>query len=169
MNSGAGEVANTGFRPEVRGFDSLRLHSKEVAVNAQQAVVVPAVLSSVVFGPRSRYRLDEFRGRDGAVEWMVLDVERPDAVAGLPASVIAQEPTRDRAIRAALYVGALAADKAYSAELARVYGKAAGDARYSYEPHADERCQAAREAFREATDLWRGDSVVPGLGVKVSK
>lgn len=137
-------------------------------MHAQQQAV-PVVLSSVVFGPRSRYRLDEFRGRNGAVEWMVLDVERPDVETGLPASVVAQEPTRDRAIRAALYVGAVEADKAYSAELVRVYGKGAGDARYSFKPHPDARCQGAREAFREATDLWRGDAVVPGLGVAVSK
>jgi hypothetical protein len=44
------------------------------------------------------------------------------------------------------YYAAVAADEAYSAELIRVYGKAkARVARYSFAPHADPACQAARE------------------------
>ena len=46
----------------------------------------------------------------------------------------------------ALYRAAIAADDAFNAELARVYGKRAGDMRYRYE-HTDAGVLAARDAM----------------------
>jgi hypothetical protein len=59
--------------------------------------VSPAIVSSVLFGEFSRFRLDEFRTREGAVEWFVLDAERPDPETGLP-SVIRQSASRELAL-----------------------------------------------------------------------
>ena len=56
----------------------------------------PAILRSRCFGPFSRYRLDEFRTRFGAVEFFVLDAERPDE-SGRP-SVIRQAATEAEAV-----------------------------------------------------------------------
>lgn len=47
-----------------------------------------------------------------------------------------------------------AADEAYQAELARCYGRAAGDRRYQMADHSDPSCQAARMRFREAGEAY---------------
>lgn len=55
-----------------------------------------------------------------------------------------------------LYRAAGAADNAYQKELERCYGRLnAIDMRYRMDDHPDARCQAARIAFREATEAFR--------------
>ncbi len=48
-----------------------------------------------------------------------------------------------------LHTAAVAADATFQAELVRVYGKRAGDARYQYR-HNDAAVAAAAQAYREA-------------------
>ncbi len=51
-----------------------------------------------------------------------------------------------------VYYAALSADGIFSAELQRVYGKAAGDKRYQYADHADEAVNVARRQFQQAME-----------------
>lgn len=55
---------------------------------------------------------------------------------------------------AELHADATTADARFTAELIRVYGRNAGDARY-LRAHADPAVQQAGEAFRVAADAWR--------------
>jgi hypothetical protein len=50
------------------------------------------------------------------------------------------------------YHAAISADSIFSAELQRVYGKAAGDKRYQYADHADETVNVARRQFNQAVE-----------------
>lgn len=59
--------------------------------------MIPQTLSSETFGPASRYRLDEFLGRDGVITWFVLDAETIDPETRLPA-VVAQAETKSAAL-----------------------------------------------------------------------
>lgn len=54
---------------------------------------------------------------------------------------------------AELHAAATTADARFSAELTRVYGRDAGNARYRY-THSDAAVQQAGEAFRVAADAW---------------
>lgn len=47
----------------------------------------PTTVSSRLAGPCSRFRVDVFRGRDGALSTFVLDAELVDPETGLPAVV----------------------------------------------------------------------------------
>jgi hypothetical protein len=53
-----------------------------------------------------------------------------------------------------LYLAAVTADEAWHVELARQYGKAAGDARYDARGTATPELQRLHKAFRVANDAW---------------
>jgi hypothetical protein len=53
-----------------------------------------------------------------------------------------------------LYLAAVTADEAWQVELARQYGKAAGDARYDARGTATPELQRLHKAFRDANDAW---------------
>lgn len=53
------------------------------------------------------------------------------------------------------YVAFVAADNAFQTELARVYGREAGDMRYQSKLFTDERLKAAYDRFSTAGDAWR--------------
>jgi hypothetical protein len=52
------------------------------------------------------------------------------------------------------YLAAVTADEAWHVELARQYGKAAGDARYDARGTATPELQRLHKAFRVANDAW---------------
>ena len=54
-----------------------------------------------------------------------------------------------------LYYEAVAADEAYQLQLEQVYGKRAGDMRFTKEAHGHPNIKPAHDRFLEASAAWR--------------
>ena len=70
----------------------------ETKIATSTATQNPRILSSILFGDFSRYKLVEFQTRFGDVEWQVSDAETVDELTGMPA-IIRQCDTREEAIQ----------------------------------------------------------------------